>query len=317
MNIATDRVDQDKLTELLVSKPNLKKFAYEFCTAFNVKIDRVKNSGALRMVTPNGLDAGELSTTVNSRDRSETIYIYENQYLVKKEKASTNSGRSERDSNKITTLIRTLKKNKEFPSDEAITKAYAEEMITAIHPTKDASRYGEPKIDLSKDLSKMLVESHLGVDTIRIKHYASELKDLYSKYLVEMEKYNESADDHKRFCKGFKLIGMDYENYYGGNGDATPRYIIGEGELVTTDSREKVLVQGSLKCYSSLKEVPEVAVDAMMISTYMQGRTNDRMYSNRNELFLSRMDRFIPELDIGVGYRNNIVWVAIPKTPKQ
>jgi hypothetical protein len=317
MNIALETVDQDKLKELFTAKPSLRNLAFDFCTAFNVKIERIKNSGALRLATPNGLDAGEIYTASNSRDRSETIYIYEHSYLVKKEKSSSNSGRSERDSNKIATLIRTLKKNKEFPSDEAITKAYSEEMITAIHPVKDSARYGAPKLDLDKDITKMLAEFYLGVDTNSIRQYSSELKDSYSKYLVQMEKYNESADDFKRFCKGFKLIGMDYENYYGGNGDATPRYIIGEGELVTTDSREKVLVQGSLKCYSSLKEVPEVAVDAMMISTYMQGKRNDRMFSDRNELFLNRMDRFIPELDIGVGYRNNIVWVAIPKTPKQ
>lgn len=317
MNIALETVDQDKLKELFVSKPSLRNLAFDFCTAFNVKIERIKNSGALRLATPNGLDAGEIYTASNSRDRSETIYIYEHSYLVKKEKSSSNSSRSERDSNKIATLIRTLKKNKEFPSDEAITKAYSEEMITALHPVRDATRYGLPKIEVQNDFVKMLVENYLGVDTNSIRQYSSELKDSYSKYLVSMEKYNESADDFKRFCKGFKLIGMDYENYYGGNGDATPRYIIGEGELVTTDSREKVLVQGSLKCYSSLKEVPEIAVDAMMISTYMQGRTNDRMYSNRNELFLSRMDRYIPDLDIGVGYRNNIIWVAIPKTPKQ
>jgi len=315
MNIALETVDQEKLKELFISKPSLRNLAFDFCTAFNVKIDRIKNSGALKLVTPNGLDAGELSTTTNSRDRSETVYIYENQYLVKKEKASTNSSRSERDSNKIATLIRTLKKNKEFPSDEAMAKSYSEEMITAIHPVKDSARYGLPKLELDKDITKMLAEFYLGVDTNSIRQYSSELKDSYSKYLVQMEHYNVSADDHKRFCKGFKIIGMDYENYY--HGDATPRYIVGECEVVNTDSREKVLIQGSLKCYSSLKEVPEVAVDAMMISTYMQGKRNDRMFSDRNELFLNRMDRFIPELDIGVGYRNNIVWVAIPKTPKQ
>jgi hypothetical protein len=316
MNIALETVDQDKLKELFTTKPNLRNLAFDFCTAFNVKIDRIKNSGALKLVTPNGLDAGELYTASSSRDRSETVYIYENPYLVKKEKSSSNSSRSERDSNKIATLIRTLKKNNEYPSDAAIAKAYSEEMITALHPVKDATRYGEPKIDLPKDIGKMLVESQLGVDTISIKHYSSQLRDIYSKYLVDMEKYNESADDHKRFCKGFKIIGMDYENYYATNGDSTPRYIVGEGEVVNTDSREKVLIQGSLKCYSSLKDAPEVAVDAMMISTYMQGKRNDRMFSDRNELFLSRMDRYIPDLDIGIGYRNNIIWVSIPKEPK-
>jgi len=315
MNIATDKVDQDKLTELFVSKPNLKMFAYEFCTAFNVKINNIKHAATLKVVTPNGLDAGMLSTTPNPRDRSETIYLYENEYLVKKSKSSSNSGRSERDSNKIATLIRTLKKNKEFPTEEAITNAYAQEAITAIQPTKDAARYGEPKIDLPKDLSKMLVESHLGVDTNTIKHYASDLRDIYSNYLVNMKKFNESADDHKRFCGGFKLIGIHYENYY--NDSSAPQYIVGEGKVSVNDSREKVEFQGGLKSYASLKDVPEVAVDAMMISTYMQGKPNDRAYSDRNELFLSRFDKFLPDLDISVGYRGSIIWVAIPKTPKQ
>jgi len=315
MNITTDKVDQDKLAGLFTNKPSLKMFAYEFCTAFNVKVDRIKNSGSLKVVTYNGLDAGELSTTINSRDRSETIYIYENEYLVKKSKSSSNSSRSERDSNKIATLIRTLKKNKEFPTEEAITHAYAQEAVTAIQPTKDAARYGEPKIEIPKDLAKMLVESHLGVDTIAIKHYASELKDLYSNYLVAMKRFNESADDHKRFCSGFKLIGINYENYY--NDSSAPQYIVGEGIVDPADKRERVQIQGGLKSYASLKDVPEVAIDAMMISTYMQGKPNDRAYSDRNELFLARFDKFLPDLDISVGYRGNIVWVAIPKTPKQ
>jgi len=55
----------------------------------------------------------------------------------------------------------------------------------------------------------------------------------------------------------------------------------------------------------------------MMISTYMQGRSTDRNYSDRNELFIGRIDKFLSELDIGVGHRDNVVWVAIPKTPKQ
>jgi hypothetical protein len=131
-----------------------------------------------------------------------------------------------------------------------------------------------------------------------------------------MKKYDESADDFKRFCKGFKIIGIAYESYHD-DGTVAPKYIVGEGDVVTTDnSNGKVLVQGSLKSYSSLKEVPEVAVDAMMIATYMQGKSTERSYSNRNELFIGRVDKYLSELDIGVGYRNQIVWVAIPKTPK-
>ena len=318
MNIALETVDQDKLTELFRTKPSLRNLAFDFCTAFNVKVSRIKNSGALRLATPNGLDAGELSTTTNSRDRSEAVYIYENQYLIKKEKASSNSSRSERDSNKIATLIRTLKKNNEYPSDVAMTKAYAEEIVVALHPVKDGARYGAPKIELNKDITKMLAEFYLGVDTISIKQYSTELKDSYSKYLVEMQKYDESADDFKRFCAGFKIIGIAYENFYD-DGTFAPRYIVGEGEVVTTDSNSingKVLIQGSLKCYPTLKDVPEVAVDAMMIATYMQGKSTERSYSNRNELFINRIDKFLPELDIGVGFRNSIVWVAIPRMPK-
>lgn len=314
MNIALETVDQDKLTELFKAKSNLRNLAFDFCTTFNVKISQIKNSGALKLATPNGLDAGELYTASNTRDRSETVYIYENSYLIKKEKGSSNSTRSERESNKIATLIRTLKKNNEAPTDVAMTKAYSEEMITAIHPVKDAARYGAPKLDLNKDIVKMLTEFYLGVDTVSIKQYSTELKDSYSKHLVDMQKYNESTDDHQRFCNGFKIIGINYGDFY--NNSEPPKYLVGEAEVITSDTREKVLVQGGLKSYSSLKEVPEVAVDAMMIATYMQGKSSERIYSDRNELFMNRMDRYIPELDIGVGFRNSVVWVAIPRTPK-
>lgn len=313
MSIAIETVDQDKLEEVFTKKPNLRKFAYEFCTAFNVKVSKVKNGDILRLVAPSGLSAGEIYTASSSRDRSETSYIFGNEWLIKKEKSSSNSSRHERDSNKISTLIRTLKKNNEYPSDDAITRAYSGEIMSAIVPVQDATRYGQPKINLDKDITKMLAEHYLGVDTVSIRQYASELKDAYSKYLVEMKTYNESADDFKRFCNGFKLIGMQYENYY--NDDTAPVYLVGEAS-VDLENR-KAVVQATLKSYPTIKDLPELAVDVMMINTYMQGQTNSRLYSPRNELCLGRTDRYISDLDISVGYCGNITWVAIPKTPKQ
>lgn len=313
MSIAIETVEQDKLEELFTRRPSLRKFAYEFCTAFNVKVNKIKSNDILRLVTPSGLSAGEIYTVPSSRDRSESSYIFGNEWLIKKEKSSSNSSRHERDSNKISTLIRTLKKNNEYPNDEMITKAYSGEIMSCIQPVQDAARYGQPKINLDKDITKMLTEHYLGVDTVSIQQYASELKDSYSKYLVEMKTYNESADDFKRFCNGFKLIGMQYENYY--NDDTAPVYLIGEASVDMAN--RKAVVQGSLKCYSTIKELPELAVDVMMINTYMQGQTNSRMYSSRNELCLGRTDKYISDLDISVGYCGNITWVAIPKTPKQ
>lgn len=310
MSIALDRVDQEQLTLVFNSKPELKKLAYEFCSAFNTKICKVGGSGSsLYMVTPSGLPAGFITTMKVMG--GETAYVYDNEMLIKKEKSSANVGRDARESNKISTLIRSLKKNNEYPNDISITKAYTATATCAVLPVKDQGRYGAPSMSVHKEMAKSLIEHFLGIDTLSVNHYADELKKMYSDYLVNMKTYNESTDDFTRFCNGFKLIGICYDNAYGST--APDFYLLGDG---TMDGNFKVNVQGTLKRYESLKDT-EVAVDAMMIATYMQGKKESRIYSERNEMYIGRIEQYIPDLDICAGYSGKVTWVAIPKTPKQ
>ena len=116
MDIISTYGNQD-LVRTILENPNraeLKKLAHEFCASFNLKVtNNGLSESRVSVVDNNGIPLGALYTT---SDGSDTIYIYEAEGIVKKERSSKYTDNNSRDSKKISTLIRSIKKNNEEPT---------------------------------------------------------------------------------------------------------------------------------------------------------------------------------------------------------
>jgi hypothetical protein len=155
-----------------------------------------------------------------------------------------------------------------------------------------------PSISITDGLTIDLIE-HVLLDK-SISHEQNEiLSAVYKTYQSEMKQFESSNENAKRFENGARIIGIT-------SGDK-PYYLVGEA----TYHDGKVDIQGNLKRYDSLKDVPEFTADVLMINTYMQSQSQNDM---RNEFGLPRRDTYYPDIDVATGYAGDELWVALPKT---
>jgi hypothetical protein len=301
---------RDNIATRLANSDELKKFAFEFCTAFNLRaLDTTTNGVSL--VTQSGLSAGHIYVQkMFSRraDERRVSYFYTNGRIITKEKGSMNSNRDTRDSVKISTLLSTMRKHNEIPSDEKILRGLCDGIHYAFNAAGAGSHYGAPRFDIDSSLALNATKAILGIEEMSLS-YKTQLESSYAEYLQKMEKFNASKSEQHRFYKGCKMIAV--LNHDSGK----PAYLVGEVRYdISADKREQQIVfQSPLKRYATLAESP-LAADALMIRTYMEGGTMNQ-YQAENELKLRPCDMYFQELDVAVGYTmREEFFVLIPMT---
>lgn len=279
----------------------LKKFVHEVCHAYNLRVINTitghRNKALL--VTPNGINCGYVTVTKNS-DNDFTYLI--SLPTIRKERSSSKSSRGERDSNKISSLLRAIKKNKEEPTADKLYDSMRRDFISPFSAVQSKSLYGRPSISIPSHIQEVAIKHILGVDTLSMAMYIDDLKNVYSEHQSKMKSYNESASEIIRYRRGSTLIGIFNRN------DTGAYYLVAD---VSVNEDSNFTFHTPLKRYSTLKELPIAPVVAM-INTYMQGKDQ---YDNSNELGVWYQDRFFDDLDMAVGYSgsSNGLWVAIPK----
>ena len=279
----------------------LKKLVHEVCHEYNLRvINTITGYGnKALLVTPDGIKCGYVTVTKDSN--GDFTYLI-GLPTIHKERSSSKSGRGERDSNKISSLLRAIKKNKEEPTIEKIYGVMRRDFISPFSAVQSESLYGRPTISMPPSLQEIVAKHILGVDTHSMAMYIDDLKKVYSEHQSKMKSYNDSASDIVRYRRGATLIGVFERN------SPDTYYLVGD---VSLDEEGKFTFHTPLKRYSTLKELPIAPVVAM-INTYMQGKDQ---YDKNNELGVWYQDRFFEDLDIAVGYSgsSNGLWVAIPK----
>lgn len=279
----------------------LKKLVHEVCHEYNLRVIRAitGHRNKTLLVTPDGINCGYASVTKDGK--GDFTYVL-GLPTIHKERSSSKSSRGERDSNKISSLLRAIKKNKEEPTTERIYKALRRDFISPFSAVQSKSLYGRPNLSMPSNLQEVAVKHILGVDTHSTAMYIDELKKVYSEHQSKMQSYNESATEIVRYRRGATLIGLLTRD----NPDGY--YLVAD---VSVDEHGDFTFHTPLKRYSTLKELPIAPVVAM-VNTYMQGKNN---YESNNEMGLWYHDHFYDDLDIAVGYSgsNNGLWVAIPK----
>jgi len=281
----------------------LKKLVHEFCHAYNLRVLNLANVNSrrevARLVTENGISCGSVSVEYEGNNK----HIYRAHFkTINKEKASAKSDRDTRDANKISSLIRAIKKNKEEPTEEAIVKSMRRDIFAPFSSVESDIRYGGPTVSLPQDMQKAVMNFVLGIDTAGMNAYIDDLKAIYSKYQSEIKSHEEKTSDSKRFKKGATVIGCVTQH------TSDPHYLVAD---VSLGIDNMFTFHTPLKRYNTLKELP-IAPVVMMINTFMQGSGS---YNADNEFGLPIRDRYYPELDVSTGYisHSNPLWVAIPK----
>jgi hypothetical protein len=297
---------RDNVAEIL-SEDNhiqieLKKLVHEVCHAYNLRVlnlaDVHSRRKVARLVTENGISCGSVSVEHEGNNK----HIYRAHFkTINKEKASAKSDRDTRDANKISSLIRAIKKNKEEPTEEAIVKSMRRDILAPFSTVESDARNGRPTVSLPQEIQKAAINFVLGIDTVGMNAYIDELKAIYSKYQSEIKSHEEKTSDSKRFRKGATVIGCVTQH------TSDPHYLVAD---VSLGDDGMFTFHTPLKRYNTLKEL-SIAPVVMMINTFTQGRTD---YSRDNEFGLSVRDKYYPELDISTGYtsHNSPFWVAIP-----
>lgn len=298
MTIISQYADQDKTNNVLQNNNSLMRFAQEFCHEFGMKVLETNQNNAVRIVTPNGLDVGALGI-YRHQGESESHYRIYMPCVIHKEKASKRSGRNERDADKLATLFRTLRKNKEIPSEDKLMKSFRPAIRFALSRIVNVP---EPKVSISSEATLTLIQKILGKSGyVDPAHYA-EVDEAYEKYLKDKLKSDDAGKNLERIIKGFHLVGImrsTNEDYY----------LVTEGTATGTEN-DDILIQPSVTRYKTLADSP-LAATAMMIRTYAEGKG----YTEDNDLKLPWTDRFYTNLDIGTGYQSRELglWVVIPK----
>lgn len=301
--------DRDSIATKLANSDDLKKFTFEFCTAFNLRAIDTGRQG-IELATVSGLPAGEVYVQkMYSRkaDDRKMSYFYRNQRIITKEKGSTNSNRDTRDSNKISSLLATMRKHNEIPNDEKILRGFCDGIHYAFNAAGSGSHYGAPRFDIENSLALEATKAILGVEEFPL-GYKAQLEEAYGSYLKKMEQYNNHKSEQSRFYKGCKMIAVM-------NSDTKPSYLVGEVSY-NKDAGERtaqITFQSPLKRYATLSESP-VAAEALMIRTFMDTSAMSQ-YQADNELKLRHCDRYFEELDIAAGYTmREEFFVLIPLT---
>lgn len=295
---AAEILNEDNSTRI-----ELKKLVHEFCHAYNLRVINMANINSrrevARLVTDSGINCGSVSVEYEGDNK----YTYRASFkTINKDKASAKSDRDTRDSNKISNLIRAIKKNKEEPTEEALVKSMRRDILAPFNSVESDVRYGGPTISMSQELQKATMNFVLGIDTVGMNAYIDDLKAIHSKYQSEIKSHEEKTSDSKRFKRGATVIGCVTHN------TSDPHYLVAD---VSLGDDGMFTFHTPLKRYNTLKEL-SIAPVVTMINTFTQGRTD---YNRDNEFGLSVRDKYYPELDISTGYlsHNNPFWVAIPK----
>ena len=290
--------DMQLTINVLNANPTIAKFAYEFCTEFDVRV-QTRADSSMKVFSTDGIKLGIIYTETHrskSTNENETVYFFESNDIVKKAKGTSRSNSYTRDANKIKTLISNLKKNKEIPSSKAMYESFTNAIKYGF---QSVANVRQPTISIKDSLTIDLIERVLLDKPISTEHN-EELAQAYKVYQLEMKKFLSSTKEKSRFSQGVKAIGIFRDNL-------KSFYLVGEADYTNNN----VNIHGDLKRYESLKDEPEFSSDVLMIRTYMQAQN---AFEDTNEFGIPRRDTYYPDIDIATGYASDELWVLLPKT---
>ena len=306
MEIVSVYGDHTKAHRLLSNSTHLTKFAQEFCHEFNSRVSFEGDNFSNRSISlemPNGMRIGSLS--VNSSNGN-PIYIAEMPSIISKDRSSKWSGNGARDSEKLPNLIRTIKKNKEQPTDAKVLEMFNSAIY---HALADITNSREPNFGINGTQALDALKAVLGIDNISVHQHISEFQKMYDNYMKAVASVKDSQVTADRFRQGCTMIYIENERY---KADSVSGYYVADFVTAMNASTGKLgyEFQSPLKRYASLTET-EHAPTVAMIRSYLEGKP--KLFDKDNEFGVRYMDHYLEDMDIAVGHSNNKLVVLLPK----
>lgn len=282
---------------------NFVKGIAEFCTQFNLQVISATESD-VHLVTEDGLYVGELSYKYHHAGfaSGNHHYFHFKSPLIRKQKGSARSSTNARDSEKITGIIAAMKKANEVPVYKTLTASYVHAIRCAMYEAYGV-RNKKPQFSL---------EDNVVLDLARfyIKGYEYNLAMRKDDLISKLQAYDDelqAIEDAKKSLHRFNdcyVIGACQDP-----SASTHYYMIGEATY--DPATESATLTTKLERHATLKTTRHAAL-AMMVRTYVEGKY--QLFDPNNELGLRRMDKYLEDLDVAVGYSNNqSIWMVVPK----
>jgi hypothetical protein len=304
--IASSFGNIELLSNRLESNSDLKNLVMEFCHTFDVKAtvyESSKRFHGVSVLSNSGIPLGELYISYHGND---PVYIYTCEGIIYKDKASAKSDSTSRDSGKITSLIKTIKKNGEHPVETKIFDSYKNAIRDALNTVGNKQT---PTIDVASDLALAMLESLLNVPLTRSLDL-HEMQKMHKKYLKELNNNELAIKNKERFAKGCIVVKMPYR--YTNINQMNDGVLVGEMTCANTDSikNENIVITKPFERFDSLADSP-IAGLTTMIRTYFEGHKDK--YDADNVLGISSTsDRYFRDIDIAVASRNSTYVALIP-----
>jgi hypothetical protein len=292
MSIVSTYGNLDLANVILSSNEKLNNLAHEFCTTFNVKVtNHGKSENKLDVVNNNGIPLGALYT---ESDGSDTIYIFESDRIIKKSRSSKYTSNSARDSKKISTLIKSIKKNNEEPIVSKLFPEWGRTIRYGFHTLKpdNATR----RVEMPRDQFQFICEHVLGENVSGIIDY-NLLKESLTKMRNEEKECDEKLKEYHRFTKGVTAIKMPL--------GSDKHYVVLKARYDLIKSETEILSEPVR--YESMSDT-EFAGLALMC----RSRKNDNHFTATNEFGIDRRDYYWEDLDIATCYNGDLSFVIIP-----
>ena len=283
--VLTNRINESRHPE------QFRNLIAEFCNTFNTKVIRSDIEYSNMALVYNGFVIGELSVSTSYEEG----YCYRSDMFVAKERGHV---RNRRESGKLSTLIRTIKKKEEFPTQEKIQKFFSREIACVVSNNLESprsTRYA-PGIEASNELTLALVE--LAVNKIPLtSEYETKARFQYEAYLKKKDLRSSSMKAADRFKQGgFYVLGVTPKSSYVAEMAYEQNVLVYKTPLTVCTEDE-------------LQSRPEIAVPMTFAKVYFEThKGSGRLYS------LPMVDEYVDELDICIGYQNGTTtWALIPK----
>jgi len=305
MEIVSVHGDAWKAHRLLSNSTHLNKFAHEFCHEFDTRVSFDGDNFSNRVISlemPNGMRIGSLSVNSSSGN---PVYVAEMPCIISKDRSSKWSGNGARDSEKLPNLIRTIKKNKEQPTDAKVLEMFNSAIY---HAMADITRSREPNFGINGTQALDALKAVLGIDNMSVHQHIPEFQKMYDSYIKAVESVKDGQATADRFRRGCTMIYIENDRY---KTDSVSGYYVADFTTgMTANGKLGYQFQSPLTRYASLKET-EHAPTVAMIRSYLEGIP--KYFDKDNEFGVRYCDNYFDDMDFAVGNSNNKLVVLLPK----